>query len=335
MYKREVLIFGCGPAGLSVALRLLEKGRDVAILNRPLQKKPWGGETFTGAIRAPLLALGCWDTFVKAGHSRGYERESAWGSDPQTESSMLQPHGPLWHVDRDRFDEDLRQAVLRRDDILLPYRKIDSISRGSSGWRVVLDGAREISAKYLVDATGRSRALARNLHARIQFHDRLFGLTASVARAESPVEVRSMFIEATPFGWWYTAPTPMGHVVALFTDSDLAPSELRRRLRPVAANSAFTYTEANQGWLPVGDACASHDPLCGWGVHRAMTNGLQAADAIESFLLNGNSRLLEDYTHCCLRQYERYLQGLTERYSIERRWPTAPFWARRQGPVAA
>ncbi len=222
-----------------------------------------------------------------------------------------------------------RGAVLKRGDIFVPYRKLDSITRESGKWHLVLDGKTVVSAKYLVDATGRSRALARRLRARIEVHDRLLGLTASVSGDQSPVKIRSMLIESTPFGWWYAAPTPKGHVLAVFTDADLAPREVRRRLRPVAANSAFTHMEAGQGWLPVGDACASHDPLCGWGVCRAMTNGLRAADAIEAFLANGRSSQIEDYRHHCYQQYESYIKGLTKHYLIERRWPSAPFWERR------
>ena len=325
----EVCVFGGGPAGLAVASRLLERGRDVRVLDRPPQTKPWGGESFTGAIRAPLLALGCWEAFQNAGHKQGFERESAWGGEMQAESAIFQPHGPLWHVDRDRFDDDLRAALSARADIFLPYRKLDSVRREAGKWRLVLDGAAEVSAKYLVDATGRARALARRLEARIESHDRLIALTSAVPRGASAADIRSMRIEATPFGWWYAAPTPQGHVLALLTDADLAPPDLRRRLRPAAANSAFTHTEAGQGWLPVGDACASHDPLCGWGVHRAMTNGLRAADAIEAFLRDGDVSPLEDYRQFCFQQYERYLLGLTRRYSMERRWPAAPFWARR------
>jgi 2-polyprenyl-6-methoxyphenol hydroxylase-like FAD-dependent oxidoreductase len=138
-----------------------------------------------------------------------------------------------------------------------------------------------------------------------------------------------MMLEATSFGWWYAAPTPNGHVVAILTDADLVPPQLRRQLSPVAANSAFTQIDASQGWLPVGDACASHDPLCGWGVHRALTNGILAADAISAFLGSGEITQLEYYQDRCYRQYARYLEGLTEHYSIERRWPAAPFWERR------
>jgi flavin-dependent dehydrogenase len=331
----DVCVFGAGPAGIAVATKLAATGVSVLLLERPLPKKPWGGESFSGAIRTPLRALGCWEQFENAGHRRGYERQSAWGSEPRAESSIFRVDGPFWHVDRKRFDDDLRPAAFARGIPLLSYRRLDSVIRESDSWRLVLDVETRIRARYLVDATGRSRALARRLHARIESHDRLIGLCSAVSRREDGVEIRCMMLEATPFGWWYAAPTPNGHVVAILTDADLAPVEVRRRLRPVAANSAFTHMEALQGWLPVGDACASHDPLCGWGVFRALTNGILAADAIAAFLIGGNPAPLEDYRHHCRRQYTAYLKGLAEHYSIEQRWPESPFWQRRRRPISA
>lgn len=331
----DVCIFGAGPAGLAVSARLIEKGRDVIVLERCSKVRGWGGESFTGAIRAPLAALGLWDSFTHAGHVAGYERQCAWGGEPQTDDAIFHPQGASWHVDRDRFDSDLRTALRQRADIFSRYIRLETIARDSGVWRITLDGQVELRAKYLVDATGRNRVLARRLGAHVAFHDRLIGLTAEVFTDESDADIRSMLIAATPFGWWYAAPTPKGHVVALFTDPDLVPRDVRRRLRPVAANSAFTHAKAGQGWMPVGDAYASHDPLCGWGVHRAMDHGLRLADAIDAHLVCGEAVLLEQFRDHCQWQYEAYLKGLSDRYAMERRWPTAPFWKRRHPQASA
>lgn len=358
----DVCILGGGPAGLSVAARLTQRGVRVMILDRPPRTKSWGGESFTGTIRAPLMAIGGWEAFEKAEHVLGYERESAWGGPPRTESSIVQPHGPLWHVDRDRFDADLRSTVLFGANILVAYRKLDSVaweptistttlarashlprrnveddkSAGSGVWQVVIDGEMRVRARFLVDATGRARVLARKLHARIETDDRLMGLAAAVPRDTNQTRViRSMLIEATAFGWWYASPTPAGHTFAFFTDTDLAPPHLRRRLRPVAANSVFTHMPPDQNWLAVGDACASHDPLCGWGVQRAMVNGLRAADAIGMFVSQNDRSLLEQYRRHVRQQYEEYLRGLRQRYSLERRWLNSPFWKRRHDLLSA
>ena len=330
----DVCVLGAGPAALAVASRLVDDGRNVLILDRATARPRWGGETFTGAIRGPLSELGCWEAFQRAGHIAGYERQCAWGGEPRAENALFQPEGPMWHVDRGRFDADLRCAVRTRGVVFESYRRLESVQSDNGYWGVALGCGRVVQARFLVDATGRRRTLSRRLGARVAFHDRLVGLTARVTRNQAAAGIRSMLLQATPFGWWYAAPVPGGHVLVLFTDADLAPAELRPRFRPAAANSAFTDTEGATGWLAVGDACASHDPLCGWGVHRALTNGLLAGDAIASLLATGSSRLIVAYRRHCREQYDRYLRGLIDRYSLERRWPTAPFWARRQHPIS-
>lgn len=327
----DVCVFGAGPAAISVALRLLDLGREVVVLDRTLKARPWGGESFSGAVRGPLTALGLWDDFATAGHVQGYERQAAWGGEPQCESSLVHTDGPMWHVDRERFDGDLRAALRRRAGAFRPYRRLRTLSRRRGTWQIVLDEGAEISARFLVDATGRSRALAKRLGARVAFHDRLMALTAEVPGGVSDVRVASLMIQSTPFGWWYAAPVPRGHVVALFTDSDLAAPETRRRLRPAAANSAFTHLPDDEGWLAVGDASASYDPLCGWGVYRALADGILAADAIDHRLRNGDGSCLSAYRRHCEMQFGEYLKGLTRHYSLERRWASAPFWKRRLG----
>ena len=202
------------------APRLADLSLAAIVLDRPAARKPWGGESFTGAIRVPLMTLGLWERFCAAGHVAGYEQRSAWG-ETGIADSIFNPHGHSWHVDRDRFDDDLRAAVQQRGVPVLPHASLDSIERDGDGWRIARDGGGGIAARYLVDATGRAGAIARRLGARPQLHDRLVALTARVPR--NPAFDHAMVISTAADGWWYAAPVPQGHVLAYFTDSDLVP----------------------------------------------------------------------------------------------------------------
>jgi len=322
----DVCVFGVGPAGAATAMRLADLGMTVIALERPAARKPWGGESFTGAIRGPLASLGLWEGFCAAGHVAGYEQRTAWG-ESGTADSLFNPHGNAWHVDRDRFNLDLRAAVEQRCIPMPCYLSLDRLERDGDRWRLALDGSRVISARYLVDATGRTGALARRLGARPRIHDRLVALTALVPR--NVAFDHAMLISTAPDGWWYAAPVPRGHVLAYFTDSDLAPRQLARSMQIVPANSSFTATRGREGWLAVGDACAAHDPLCGWGVHRALANGIRAADAIGLYLRDGDLSGLDRYDLHCRDQFDAYLVGLGEHYAYEGRFAASPFWQRR------
>jgi flavin-dependent dehydrogenase len=327
--RYDVCVFGLGPAGAATAARLADLGVAAIVLERPPARKPWGGESFAGAIRTPLTTLGLWDRFCAAGPVTGYEQRSAWG-ETGIADSIFSAHGNAWHVDRDRFDDDLRAAVVDRGIAIVRYTGLDALQRDGGGWRIELDGHRRIGARYVVDATGRAGVVARRLGVRPQLHDRLVAFTALVPR--NPAFDHAMVISSASDGWWYAAPVPRGHVLAYFTDSDLARQlarPLQRSMQIVPANSAFTQARSRDGWLPVGDACAAHDPLCGWGVHRALSNGIVAADAISRYLRDGEASRLDDYDRHCRDQFDAYLAGLAEHYAFERRFAASPFWQRR------
>jgi flavin-dependent dehydrogenase len=325
----DVCVFGGGPAGTALAARLADLGITSIVLDRPPGRKAWRGESFTGTIRQPLSALGLWEEFRGAGHVAGYAQRTAWGGEPWVQDSIYKVFGNRWHVDRTRFDAGLREAVIKRGISILSYRNLEELRREGMKWRIGLDKRVEISSRYLVDATGRACAIARRLGVRPRIYDRLIALTALIPRNRNPEFDHTMVIESRAHGWWYAAPVPQGHILAFFTDADLAPRELARSMTTVAANSTFTLPASGQGWLPIGDAGAAHDPLCGWGVNRAMTNGILAADAISQCIRTEDTFLLEEYRRHCQDQYQRYLAGLGRHYSYEQRWASAPFWKRR------
>ena len=86
---------------------------------------------------------------------------------------------------------------------------------------------------------------------------------------------------------------------------------------------------AGPGWLAVGDAALSFDPLSSQGLLNALFTGLAAAVAAEAHLegdadaMPGHARALAGIQAA----YERHL-GLY--YAQEDRWPDRPFWQRRR-----
>ena len=126
--RYDVCVFGLGPAGAATAARLADLGVAAIVLERPPARKPWGGESFAGAIRTPLTTLGLWDRFCAAGPVTGYEQRSAWG-ETGIADSIFSAHGNAWHVDRDRFDDDLRAAVVDRGIAIVRYTGLDALQR--------------------------------------------------------------------------------------------------------------------------------------------------------------------------------------------------------------
>lgn len=87
---------------------------------------------------------------------------------------------------------------------------------------------------------------------------------------------------------------------------------------------------AGSRWFAAGDAALHFDPLSSQGLLNALFTGLASAEAA-SRLLEGADPIRVGDTHLQLIGGIRraYLSYLGWSYRQERRWPSAPFWARR------
>ncbi|HEV7466538.1 MAG TPA: NAD(P)/FAD-dependent oxidoreductase [Candidatus Dormibacteraeota bacterium] len=178
-------------------------------------------------------------------------------------------------------------------------------------------------------------------------------------------------VEACEVGWWYGVRLPRAPrgaegrepgpelMAALITDPDLVRAHrlarpavwsgllhgtrhvgaLAREGRPaapprvVAAHSAWLPRVAAPGWLAVGDAAASHDPLSASGILRALDSAVHAAHAIHSALVDGRMEPLAEYEARQAQAYRQYAETRARYYQLEQRWPDALFWRRRQRSV--
>ena len=356
----DVAIAGGGPAGAIAALTLVSAGADVVLIEGSRYAEPRVGEMLPPSARPLLVRLGLWEAVAALGAKRSHGHESAWGG-PELAARpfIFHPHGHGWHLDRARFDAMLAARAAYAGAHLLDGTQVsrcDQTPENSFELKLRNGDASDstLSARAVIDATGRGAVLARRLGARRLVLDRLVGV-AAVYRA-APAEGGSTLVEAAADGWWYCAPAPPSGKIAIFmTDADLCHSRRRaglgswlraldetRHTRERLAGcdriwgprvfSAISHRldrrDASGRWLAAGDAALAVDPLSSSGIVRALRTGEAAAYAIWRWL-QGDGTSAQSYERELEAEFAQYLRERRANYALEMRWRNEPFWQRR------
>jgi flavin-dependent dehydrogenase len=230
---------------------------------------------------------------------------------------------------------------------------VQGLRREGGHWHVQTSCG-PLTCHWIVDATGRSAAVARRLGVRQVAMDRLVSVHTRTSNSNGTDLDNRVLIEATEHGWWYSALTPCGRRTFAFqTDVDFLRGadwqsanwfsnglQGTRCVGPAlrshgyrldalpALESARTCrldSFSGPGWMAAGDAAFAVDPLSGQGMLRAIEGAKAAAQALLAGPqgLRMRSEELESDWHAYLREW-------TSNYAMERRWPDAPFWSRRR-----
>jgi flavin-dependent dehydrogenase len=361
----DALVVGGGPAGAAAALMLTKLGWSVCLVDVGGQSIKIG-ESLPPAATPFLRDLGLWDSFLDEGHLPCYGNVSAWGSDELAQTDFIfDPNGIGWHLDRTRFDAFLRNAARDAGTEVIAPGRVQSWEwlPDRATWLVSVQYQAErdsVRVRWLIDATGRGALVARRNGARSNRSDKLVSfyafLSSSDFRRAGDRDSRTL-IEATPEGWWYSAPLPGGdHVVSFHTDSDigvhlsllnrerflsalgatrhLAPwlplSAYRLHNGPFRTSAATRWlsTFLGQAWLAVGDASLTFDPLSSQGILHALYSGTNAARTLDSHY-RGDSGAVHAYHKMLEKVFSIYLHNRAAYYAMETRWQDQVFWQRR------
>jgi flavin-dependent dehydrogenase len=360
----DAVVLGAGPAGLATAVALRRRiPASVLVVDGGRPERDRVGETAAPGLLLDLERLGLATRFSEGGHLPCPGTASIWGRDRVGYNDfVLDPLGPAWRLDRPRFDRMLLEAAQESGAVLQWCTRFAGLVPGGSGnppHRLRLTsregGEVVVFARCVVDATGPGAWFARALGARRRVDDRLFAAVRFGAAATAGA-TRQTLVEAVPDGWWYGARTPGDQAVVMFVtdrsgvgrlraggpaafEAALAETSLVRTLVSAPAAAAMRHTvlpiwssaldrRAGDGWVAVGDAAASFDPIAGQGVAKALADGLAGAEQVHALLEGGVAAAVTGGAPD--EVVAGYRLGRAAVYGSETRFPGAPFWQTRQ-----
>jgi flavin-dependent dehydrogenase len=315
------------------------------------------GDALPGAALRVLRACGLPAPSQSPEHRPIGGNISAWGGpDAVRRDFLAEPDGPSWRLDRRVFEADLIAAA-RAAGVEARADALQDARREGEVWRLRWREGGGGTARWLIDATGRSAAVARKFGARRHFDEPLVAIVGH-GRPHPRFAIEQSLVETTPDGWWYAALLPDRRPVFMLhtrPGSRVSPDLWRARLaatRHIA--QAFPYVRFEDrlrgydarggwlapvhgdGWIACGDAALSFDPSAAQGLFSALYLGMAAADATHA-ALRGDRAAVSAYAAQCMDVRTIYRRRVQAHYAEERRWPEADFWrtgARDRQPAA-
>ena len=346
----DVAVVGGGPAGSVAAMRIARLGWKTVLVEGDADQ-PRYGETLAPESNPLLRQLGLWEALQRSHPVESPGIVSYWGTDvPHQQDFISNPHGPGWHVDRRRFDAELRLEAERAGATVINRLRVSHIVREQGEWRL-----NHIRARYLVDAAGRN-GLRIDAPATREIDDCLLVQILRISYQRSGPRDWRTVVAAAPSGWWYWSPLPDGDAIAmLFTCREeyaglrrLAPAECMRTApaicelvrsghfatpRWIAASSSIRKAAHGTGWIAAGDSHTSFDPLSGRGIFNALRSASIAADAAHAELQHGPAAVAA-FEATERQKFMDYVRQRRLYYLLEQRWSSNPFWELRQRPTS-
>lgn len=279
----EYLIVGGGPAGLTMARLLALKGRQVLLVDAAT-KPPKRLELIAPIALETMAKLGLLQLLDDPALARpclGIRRRR--GSSDDHEDFLGHPHRAGYVVDRAQFDARLRAAASAAGVDCRDGRvhRVDRDNR-TAMMRAGAGDATEVHfSGAVVDATGRAATVARRLGARIAVRQHMIAEMIEDANEEDSDGPAWLDFEQAGSGWCYRIRGPNGRLQGwAITDGGSRPH--RTGACRVDASSAVLSEAAGLGWLAIGDASASFDPIASQGLYHALSSALVAAGLLQS-----------------------------------------------------
>jgi flavin-dependent dehydrogenase len=343
----DVVIIGGGPGGTAAAIACAQAGLTVALLEQACFPRDRPGETLHPGVEPILKQLGAWDAVQGAGFLRHRGHYVEWFEERRFEAFGADASGDWLGFQAWRADFDailLNQARLAGVQVVQPCRALHPTV--VSGRVMGVETAQGVfKAKFIIDATGSARWLARHLLLEATcLTPRLMAHYGYVS-GECPARNEFPLIIADSNGWTWTARVRPN--IYQWTRLTLTEMAIAKDWRPVefagmtsigSIKSAdvtwrMIQAAAGPGYFMVGDAAAVLDPASSHGVLKALMSGMMAAHLIVKSIDLDNQPTMEEgqalNTHnietSCVETYRQWLESWFLHDASQLRKRYAPF----------
>ena len=328
-----MVVVGGGPAGAVTAQQLATRGMQVVVVEAAARPRWKPGEVLAPNCVFALRALGLLDALSNremASPCLGVRR--TWVTPtPRLHDYLVERGGLGFVVDRAAFESHLVERASVAGAKWMWNTRFTAVNREIGKWRLSLrhtvSGAASTQlARFMIDATGRSASVARALGGRRIRGSRRVAV-CRVRRERDALAPGWVDVKAHPNGWTYTALGPRVRSDVLVTNRQAIDVERLRGATLCDASYARIDCCAGPGWLAVGDAAASFDPIASQGLPHALSSGMAAAWATLDWMARPKAGTLDHYAAATARTWQSSLRGSLAVYRGQPRWGGTPFWA--------
>lgn len=300
-----MIVLGAGPAGAATAIALAQRRLRVSLLERAAFPRPCPGESLHPGVEPLLERLGVGGHVQAAGFVRyaGHWIQRA-GCSPRFQPFGQDGSGPWlgFQVHRPTFDAILLNEARRLGVQVFEPTKVLGLERLAT-WRgahriSIETSSGLISARFVVDATGRRHWLADQLGLSWTQVGPDRHACYGYMRGRCPARDVAPAIIQDDTGWTWTA--RVGDGLYQWTRlswgtngrDDRVPPDEFRGLTPCGPTQGadvswrIVDSPAGHGYFIVGDAASVLDPASSHGILKALMSGMMAAHLITAVTCN-------------------------------------------------
>lgn len=341
----DVAIIGGGPSGSTAAYVLAKAGYHATVIEKEHFPRFHVGESLLPFNRDLLARLDLADkvddrAFLQKNGAHFMTYDGNCEHNLYFDAYFKDPHDYAWQVERSEWDELLlRHAQEAGADVREGHTVRRAVFKAGHNRLEVRDpdgNDHELTAKWVIDASGQSSFVAKQLGMRKPFDDlkkvALFSHYKGATRRDGREEGNIGLIFGDRCWFWYIPLRDNTVSIGCVTNRDRWESGTTaeqfmqqqidnspyikkcvagaERVRKVHTASAFSF-QADQyvgdGWVLTGDSAAFLDPIFSTGVMIAMESGELAAQTLVKRLQAGGAI---EPAH--FRQYEKKLRKWTD-----------------------